>query len=112
MDLAEREIVDPGEIDKIIAEKRYKENMEGVKEGFPYEEIFKGEDSPFQRYLDQKTKEYNERMEHFEEEIEERLTKKDEEEDDEFDDEVEASISKQSSGTTMKAVVMDDLEDI
>lgn len=114
MDLGEREIVDPREIDRIVAEQRYKENMEGVKEGYPYEDILTGENSLFQQYVDRKTAEYNERMQTFDEEIAEMIAKKRAKDggasDDELD-ELEEQLKKESSNkTTMKPQFVDDLD--
>ena len=114
MDLGDRVIVDPNEIDTIVARQRYKESMEGVKEGYPYEEIFDGEDSLFQKYIDRKTKEYNERMEHFEEEMEERIRKKQLREggisEEEVEEEYELEDLKSSSSANMNPVFVDDLK--
>lgn len=103
-----REIVPAEVIDSIIATQRYEESMENVKEGMPSDYILQGPDSPFEKYIQRKTEEYNKRMETFEEEMEERIARKHltDENGDVDEEDLQDIISKPSSN--MKAEFVED----
>lgn len=105
----EREIVPSSVIDSLIAKQRYEESMEDVKEGLPSDYILQGDDSPFEKYIQEKTAEYKKRMETFEEEMEERIARNHLEKDEngEIDEEELQDLIKKPAAT-MKAEFIED----